>query len=110
MSGLENMCAPPPPGGGSAAKFYPESSALRLTWDQAVFSFRFENNIPVGKAKRKAVAVRENVWEPLKLGLISRYLEGQLLTLLYNMFWDKRYPSLTQYLLLTNGTSFKYQV
>ena len=32
------------------------------------------NNIPAGKAKRKpilAVAVRENVWEPLKFGLIS---------------------------------------
>ena len=35
----------------------------RLTWDQAVFSFRFENYIP-------AVAVRENAWEQLKLGLI----------------------------------------
>ena len=49
-----------------------------LTWDQPLFSFRFENYIPVGKAKRKespilAVAVRENVWEPLKLGLISGY-------------------------------------
>ena len=32
----------------------------RLTWDQALFSFRFENYIP-------EVAVRENVWEPLKL-------------------------------------------
>ena len=46
-----------------------------LIWDQALFSFRFENYIPAGKAKRKepisAVAVRENVWEPLKLGLIS---------------------------------------
>ena len=29
-----------------------------ITWDQAQFSFRFEN-------------IRENVWEPLKLGLIS---------------------------------------
>ena len=39
-----------------------------LTWDQALFSFRFENYIPAGQA----VAVRENhVWEPLKLGLIS---------------------------------------
>ena len=37
-----------------------------LTWDQAVFSFRFENYIP-------AVAVRDNVWESLKLGLISGY-------------------------------------
>ena len=24
-----------------------------LTWDQGLFSFRFENYIPVGKAKRK---------------------------------------------------------
>ena len=24
-----------------------------VTWDQALFSFRFENNIPAGKAKRK---------------------------------------------------------
>ena len=55
-----------------------DMSAFGLTWDQALFSFRFENYIPVGKAKRKerpisAVAVRENVWEPLKLGLISGY-------------------------------------
>ena len=27
--------------------------ALRVTWDQALFSFRFENYIPAGKAKRK---------------------------------------------------------
>ena len=26
---------------------------IGLTWDQAPFSFRFENYIPVGKAKRK---------------------------------------------------------
>ena len=32
-----------------------------LTWDQALFSFRFEKYIT------------ENVWEPLKLGLISGY-------------------------------------
>ena len=37
-----------------------------VTWDQALFSFRFENYIPAGMAKRKespilAVAVRENV-------------------------------------------------
>ena len=48
-----------------------------VTWDQVLFSLRFENYIPVGKAKRKepisAVAVRENIWEPLKLGLISGY-------------------------------------
>ena len=25
----------------------------RVTWDQALFSFRFENYIPAGKAKRK---------------------------------------------------------
>ena len=25
----------------------------KITWDQALFSFRFENYIPVGKAKRK---------------------------------------------------------
>ena len=64
-----------PPGGGGG-------SALRLTEDQALLSFRFENIIPADKAKRKAVAVRE----PRKLGLISGYLEGQLLTLLYNIF------------------------
>ena len=38
-----------------------------ITWDQALFSFLFVNNIPAGMA----VAVRENVWEPLKLGVIS---------------------------------------
>ena len=27
--------------------------AWKLTWDQALFSFRFVNNIPAGKAKRK---------------------------------------------------------
>ena len=45
-----------------------------LTWDQAQFLFSFVNNIPAGKAKRKpslVVAIRENVWEPLKFGLIS---------------------------------------
>ena len=46
-----------------------------VTWDQALFSFRFENYIPAGKAKISAVAVIENVWEPLKLGLISGYKE-----------------------------------
>ena len=44
---------------------------LIVTWDQALFSFRFEHYMPAGKAK---VAVRENVWEALKLGLISGYL------------------------------------
>ena len=51
-----------------------------VTWDQALFSFRFENYILAGKAKRKQTnfsgAVRENVWEPLKLGLISGYAIG----------------------------------
>ena len=28
-------------------------SVLYVTWDQALFSFRFENYIPAGKAKRK---------------------------------------------------------
>ena len=43
-----------------------------VTWDQALFSCRFLNNIPAGMAKRiLAVAVRENVWEPLKLDQIS---------------------------------------
>ena len=35
-----------------------------VTWDQALFSLRFVNNIPAGMAKWKeilAVAVRENV-------------------------------------------------
>ena len=51
-----------------------------VTWDQALFSFHFENYILAGKAKRKQTnfsgAVRENVWEPLKLGLISGYAIG----------------------------------
>ena len=42
-----------------------------VTWDQARFSFRFENYIRAGKAI--FLAVRENAWEPLKLGLISGY-------------------------------------
>ena len=46
-----------------------KQSTYNLTWDQALFSFRFENYIPAG-----TVAVRENVWEPLKLGLISGYV------------------------------------
>ena len=46
------------------------SRSTILTWDQAQFSFHFVNNIPAGKA----VAVTENVWEPLKLGLISGYI------------------------------------
>ena len=52
-------------------KFKPSETREQVTWDQALFSFRFENYIPAGKAKISAVAVRENVWEPLKLGLIS---------------------------------------
>ena len=43
----------------------------RVTWDQALFSFRFENYIPAGKAKRKEKR------EPLKLGLISGYPERE---------------------------------
>ena len=31
----------------------PEITACGLTWDQALFSFRFENYIPAGMAKRK---------------------------------------------------------
>ena len=27
--------------------------SLKVTWDQAPFSYRFENDIPAGKAKRK---------------------------------------------------------
>ena len=38
-------------------------------------TFRFENSIiPAGKA----VAVEENVWEPLKLGLISGYQQRKV--------------------------------
>ena len=45
---------------------------VALTWEQALFSFRFVNNILAGIAKRKeTVAVRENVGEPLNLGLFS---------------------------------------
>ena len=48
----------------------------KLTWDQALFSFRFENYIPAGKAKWKEIGSREReliLWEPLTLGLISGY-------------------------------------
>ena len=49
----------------------------------------FENYIPAGKAKRiSAVAVRENVREPLKLGLISGYPFG--------VYRDKKGASGTQ--------------
>ena len=66
-----------------------------LTWDQAVVSFRFVNNIPAGMAKRKespilAVAVRENVWEPLKLGLISGYRLSFRFALPAGMLFSKR--------------------
>ena len=30
----------------------------KLTWDQALFSFGFENYIPAGKAKRKQIGSR----------------------------------------------------
>ena len=33
--------------------FLLDSLAFPITWDQAQFSFRFVNNIPAGKAKRK---------------------------------------------------------
>ena len=36
-----------------------QTVAIVITWDQALFSFRFENYIPAGKDS--AVAVRENV-------------------------------------------------
>ena len=49
-----------------------------ITWDQAVFSFRFKNYIPAGKAKRKE-SPRENVWEPLKIGPDLRLVQS--------MFW-----------------------
>ena len=39
-------------------------AAAYLTWDQALFLFLSVNDIPAG---------RENVWEPLKLGVISGY-------------------------------------
>ena len=51
-----------------------------LAWDQAQFSFRFVNNIPAGKVKRKDFigsrgggggGALGDVWEPLKLGLMS---------------------------------------
>ena len=41
-------------------------TTIKLTWDQAQFSFRFVITFRRVKAKR-------NVWEPLKLGLISGY-------------------------------------
>ena len=44
--------------------------AFQITWDQAQFSFRFVN-------KPLAVAVRDNVWEPLKLGLTSGYFSNE---------------------------------
>ena len=50
------------------------SSLSLITWDRALFSFRFENYIPAGMAKRKeilALAVRENVWEPLDCKTVS---------------------------------------
>ena len=32
---------------------FSEEVFVEVTWDQVQFSFRFENNIPAGKAKRK---------------------------------------------------------
>ena len=59
-----------------AWRAFSRSSFVVVTGEQALFSFRFENYIPADTAKRiLAVAVdRENVWEPLKLGLISGYM------------------------------------
>ena len=37
----------------TSKEFLHASLHVNITWDQALFSFRFENNIPVGKAKRK---------------------------------------------------------
>ena len=43
-----------------------------ITWDQAQFSFRFV--ITFRRARQnEAVAIIENVLEPLELGLISGY-------------------------------------
>ena len=59
-----------------------------LTWDQAQFSFCLVNNIPAGKAKWKpslAVALRDNVWEPLKLGLISADLSCTVETIWHHL-------------------------
>ena len=50
-------------GVGSAAKFYP--GKLRL---EVLFSFRFENNIPAGKAKGKAVAAKRECMRTAKIG------------------------------------------
>ena len=52
-----------------------------LTWDQAQFSFRQARRI-------SAVAVRaKNVWEPLKLGLISGYNGSLLKPRFKDFFW-----------------------
>ena len=64
--------------------FWSQTTSVRyenLTWDQAQFSFRFVNNIPV--------AVRENVWEPLKFGLISGYENfiGIRISFLFSLFY-----------------------
>ena len=48
---------------------------LGVTWDQDQFSYRFVSNIPAGEATNFSCSpIRENLWEPLKLGLISGYL------------------------------------
>ena len=46
----------------------PPSHANLSTRLQALFSFRFENYIPAGKTKRKAVAVRENIMRTAQIG------------------------------------------
>ena len=40
----------------------------RVTWDQAQFSFCFVNNIPAGKGKLLAVAIREKCMRTAKIG------------------------------------------
>ena len=55
--------------------------SVTLTWDQALFSFRFENNGGQGEMKI------ENVWEPLKLGLISGYFNSHPLVLRASEFY-----------------------
>ena len=65
----------------------------KVTWDQDQFSFRFV--ITFRRARRNenkilAVAVRENVWEPLKLGLISGYSKATVATETYGYAWARQ--------------------
>ena len=54
-----------------------------VTWGQALFSFHFENTF---QWARWRIAVRENVWELLKLGLISGYSMGACQLLIDELF------------------------